>query len=67
MCEGQGDGGNMNRKDYQLIADVFKAHQDGGERDMVVRGLALSLAIELQKDNPRFNKAMFIKACTRDK
>jgi hypothetical protein len=57
----------MTKKDYQLIADVFKAHQDGGERDMVVRGLALSLAIELQKDNPRFNKAMFIKACTRSK
>ena len=57
----------MTRKDYQLIADVFKAHQDGGDRDIVVRGLALSLAIELQKDNPRFNKAMFIKACTRSK
>jgi len=57
----------MTRKDYQLIADVFKAHQDGGKNDIVVRGLALSLAIELQKDNPRFNKAMFIKACTRSK
>ena len=55
----------MTRKDYQLIADVFKAHQDGGKHDMVVRGLALSLAIELQKQNPRFDKARFIKACTR--
>jgi len=67
MCEGQGDGGNMTKKDYQLIADVFKAHQDGGERDIVVRGLALSMAIELQKQNPRFNKTLFIKACTRSK
>ena len=57
----------MTKKDFQLIADVFKAHQDGGERDIVVRGLALSMAIELQKMNPRFDKARFIKACTRSK
>ena len=57
----------MSKKDYQLIADVFKAHQDGGKRDIVVRGLALSMAIELQKMNPRFDKVRFIKACTRNK
>ena len=57
----------MSKKDFELIASVIRAHQDGGKQDMVVRGLALSMAIEFQKVNPRFNKAMFIKACTRNK
>jgi len=57
----------MTKKDFELIASVIRAHQDGGKQDMVVRGLALSMAIEFQKVNPRFNKAMFIKACTRNK
>ena len=53
----------MTRKDFQLVADVLKAHQDGGDKDNVVRGLAQSFAIELAKTNPRFNKALFLKAC----
>ena len=53
----------MTRKDFQLIANVIKAHQDGGDRDHIVRGLAASFAIELAKTNPRFNKELFLKAC----
>jgi hypothetical protein len=53
----------MTRKDFQLIADVIKAHQDGGDNDYIIRGLATSFAIELAKTNPRFNKALFLKAC----
>ena len=55
----------MTRKDFQLIADVLRAHQDGGRNDRVVRGLAMSFAIELAKTNPRFNKELFIKACQK--
>ena len=57
----------MSKKDYELVAAIIRGHQDGGDRDIVVRGLALSMAMEFQKDNPRFNKERFIKACTRAK
>ena len=55
----------MTRKDFQLIANVLRAHQDGSDADHVVRGLAVSLAIELSKTNPLFNKERFIKACIK--
>ena len=55
----------MLRKDFQLIANVLRAHQDGSDADHVVRGLAVSLAVELSKTNPRFNKERFIKACIK--
>ena len=54
----------MTRKDFQLIADVLRAHQDGGDKDYIIRGLATCFAIELAKTNPRFNKELFIKACS---
>ena len=54
----------MTKKDFQLIASVIKAHQDGGDNDHVVRGLAMSFAIELAKTNPRFNKRRFVEACS---
>jgi hypothetical protein len=57
----------MSKKDFQLIANVLKAHQDGSDADHVVRGLAMSFAIELAKTNPRFNVQRFVKACTDDK
>ncbi len=53
----------MTRKDCQLIADVLKAHQDGGDNDHIIRGLAMSFALELAKTNPNFNKQRFINAC----
>jgi len=60
-------GAKMTRKDFQLIADVLKAHQDGSDTDHVVRGLAMSFAIEPQKTNPRFNVQRFVNACTEGK
>jgi len=54
----------MTKKDFQLIANVLKAHQDGSDADHVVHGLAMSFAIELAKTNPRFNVQRFVKACT---
>ena len=53
----------MTRKDFQLIADVLRAHQRRTWDDRTVRGLAMSFAIELAKTNPRFNKELFLKAC----
>ena len=53
----------MTRIDFQLFADVLRAHQDGSSNDRTVRGLAMSFAIELAKTNPRFNKERFVKAC----
>jgi len=55
----------MTRKDFQLIADVLRAHQDGSDADHIVRGLAVSFASELAKTNPRFNAQRFIGACLK--
>ena len=44
----------MTKKDFQLIADVLKAHQDGSAVDHVVRGLVMSFAIELAKGEPPY-------------
>ena len=52
----------MTRKDYIMIAKTIKGHTDGKE-DHVMRGFALSMVIELQKDNPRFDRARFLTAC----
>jgi len=56
----------MTRKDYQLIADVIKASNAMSPEDKaheLYKSLAVSLAQELQKDNPRFKPALFLKAC----
>ena len=55
-------GAFMTRKDFQLIADVIKGHTDGKD-DHVMRGFALSMAVELNKTNSRFDKVRFLKAC----
>ena len=66
----------MTRKDFQLIADVIKAQHDQliarqgrakwdkpGGSSGTVRNIARTLADELANTNPRFNKALFLKAC----
>jgi hypothetical protein len=53
----------MTRKDFQLIADVLKASSTSPMNRCVVRELAATFANELANTNPRFNKALFIKAC----
>ena len=52
----------MTRKDYVMIAKTIKGHIDGKD-DHVMRGFALSMVIELQKDNPRFDRGRFLEAC----
>mgnify|MGYP006899563594 FL=1 len=60
----------MTRKDYELLARVVKRERDSWNEnnanlvaiDTCYR-FALGLAHELEKDNPEFNRAKFIKAC----
>lgn len=57
----------MTRKDYQLIAGVFKtmvAEQDDSEKGRVVtKLLAYRLADAFKRDNERFDYAKFVFAC----
>lgn len=60
----------MTRKDYRLIAGVFFYRNDMANRiqNTVARRnhyyeLASSLATELQRDNPRFDRDKFLTAC----
>ena len=55
----------MTRKDFQLIADVltnFNVDNVANQREVTAM-IAESFAAALTKTNPRFNKALFLKAC----
>jgi len=59
-------GTNMTRKDFQLIADVltnFNVDNVANQRDVTAM-IAEAFAKELKQTNPRFNKALFLKACS---
>jgi len=53
----------MTRKDYKLIAEILKKSGACGVGPFTLDALALSFAQELQKDNPNFKPALFLKAC----
>lgn len=66
----------MTRKDYQLIADAIKGSNvhyqftEGSESTRNadayrngVANVANTLAFVLSRDNPRFDRAKFLKAC----
>jgi hypothetical protein len=55
----------MTKKDFQLIANVLKAHGDSPMNRCVIKELAVSFASELAKVNPRFNAQRFVEACTK--
>lgn len=59
----------MTRKDYEMIAKALKtqieisrtySEQDG---EFAVVNIAFDLIEDLAKDNPRFDKDRFLKAC----
>lgn len=56
----------MTRKDYKLIANVFRVnvveHADAKEFTFA-KALADSLCAELLRDNGRFDRARFLAAC----
>jgi hypothetical protein len=64
----------MTRKDYIIVAACIReqtkiAHQDISPRDLsphatqLARRIALAFALEAELDNPRFDRARFLKAC----
>jgi hypothetical protein len=57
----------MTRKDYQLIAGIIAENQkqfaEGEEGNSLLFILSHQFASELQADNPRFDRARFLKAC----
>lgn len=66
----------MTRKDYTMIAEVFYAQKPGmygarttreaEGRENARQALAHKMADALARDNPRFNRAMFLLACNVD-
>lgn len=57
----------MTRKDYELIAEVFKSALEketgNNERQVGISRVAHILAFELENENPRFDHIKFLKAC----
>jgi len=57
----------MTRKDYQLIAGVFnealQTTQDDPKAVKAIRLTAMFLSSDLERDNPRFDRARFLTAC----
>ena len=54
----------MTRKDYELIAGVFAGFaQITDINETIGADIAESLADEFEAENPRFNRARFLKAC----
>lgn len=50
----------MTKKDYKLIAEAILHSFISWDDTMIV---ALEFAKMLEKDNPKFNREVFIKAC----
>ena len=58
----------MTRKDYKLIAQEFrriyyKNPELSAQMKNMIDDLRVNLALELAKENPRFNHYKFNKAC----
>jgi hypothetical protein len=57
----------MTRKDYELIAESImtarKVQSDIGEMYVSIAHLVNTLATDLEVQNPRFNREMFLTAC----
>lgn len=56
----------MTKKDYVLLARVFKMNYDALQQaghKTIVWLIVKDICRELQQDNPRFDSDKFIKAC----
>lgn len=55
----------MTRKDYVLLAEAIKAAVEATDYPERLGALlaANEIAHRLQQDNPRFDRARFLKAC----
>jgi len=59
----------MTKKDYELIAAAIKDNREYDPMECYAEALddvARSLATALQRDNPRFDRDRFLKACGVD-
>jgi hypothetical protein len=58
----------MTHKDFELVADVVATAQyDSGSSPQEVQvGLAMAFADRLAETNPRFDRARFVTAATRN-
>lgn len=60
----------MSRKDYQLIAAAIKGQVNFASGDQlvlqVIKAIAISVAMALATDNPRFDRDRFMQACGFD-
>ena len=59
----------MTKKDYELIAKAIK----NATADLIISAntettdnIVWGLALELEKENPKFNRNKFVKACGLD-
>jgi len=50
---------NMTKKHFEFIASIIAARPDNQKASC-----ARAIADALQKENPKFNRALFIKACS---
>lgn len=57
----------MTKKDFQAIANAISERLDTQhpttEAASMIRGIARDLANVCQRNNPRFDRARFLKAC----
>lgn len=57
----------MTKKDYELIAQAFRAVTDvldvSDDEYRGVREVAVAIALRLADNNPRFDRARFLAAC----
>jgi len=57
----------MTRKDYELIAAAIREEvnlwRDGSESQHMVGKTAKAISTALAKDNPRFDRDRFLRAC----
>lgn len=54
----------MTKKDFELIANVFRNQYTGhGSPEWVRESLAVKMAEALATTNPKFDRARFLAAC----
>lgn len=56
----------MTRKDYVLIAQAIKRAKDeclSDDTTGAVKQAARNVALSMERDNPRFDRARFMAAC----
>jgi hypothetical protein len=53
----------MSRKDYELIAACLANAPQGADPEADRASVALAFALEMELDNPRFDRERFLTAC----